>query len=51
MHTKFMSANLKGRHHSEDLGVLWEDNIITNLRKIWWAPVVMVMNIKRWRIS
>jgi hypothetical protein len=28
MHTKFCSANLKGRDHLEDTGIKWEGNIV-----------------------
>jgi hypothetical protein len=34
MHKKFWSENLKGRNHSEDLGVDGMSNIRTNLREI-----------------
>jgi hypothetical protein len=42
MHTKFWSENLKGRDHSEDKGVDWEDNIRMNLKKIWWEGVYWI---------
>jgi hypothetical protein len=59
MHTKFLSENLKGRDHLEELGI--DGNIILDLGEIvwegvnwihmaqdreqWWALVNVVMNL------
>jgi hypothetical protein len=39
VHTKFWAENLKGRDHSEDLGVKWEDNIKIDFREMGWKGV------------
>jgi hypothetical protein len=33
MHTKFWMKSLKGRGHSKDLGVNWEDDIKMDIRE------------------
>jgi hypothetical protein len=38
MHTKFWSEKLKGRNHSDDLGMN-KENIIMDLREIGWEGV------------
>jgi hypothetical protein len=39
MNAKFLSENLKGRDHSEDLRRIWEDNIRMDVREIGWGDV------------
>jgi hypothetical protein len=36
-HTGFWYGNLRKRDHLEDLGILWEDNIKTDLQEMGWG--------------